>query len=245
LAMTMLLDTDTCTNVRSSDTTTSTCSLLVRPDKRLRADLPARSSSTRLRSNLLRKLGICPTTSSSSATATLGVQSESPSNQHAISLLGNNFKIERHPLKTDDVEDLWSNNNNNNNNNIGSTATRRAVHFDPLVSAVTIPGRHEYSTRISRFLWDSPERMHINIVRNTLEFRADGWDYQAALDLDEHYFSPATQEYIHPIHLEIADMSPEEQALFVPATYVNPAMTMLVDPSYYYSMEGMMQLHGS
>jgi hypothetical protein len=237
---------DTGTNVLSQSSESSSGVTLLRPDKRLRADLRARSSSTRLRSNLLRKLGI----PQSSATMTLRRQQPAPSDIHAISLLGNNFKIERYPLKTNDEDGctankvleavtahLWS---SQDLNSIGH-ATKRAVHFDPLVSVVSIPGRHEYSTRISRFLWDSPERMHISIVRNTLEYRADGWDYMAALDLEEHYFSPATKEYIHPIHLEIADMPPEEQALFVPATYVNPAMAMLVDPSY--CIEGT-QLYG-
>jgi hypothetical protein len=88
---------------------------------------------------------------------------------------------------------------------------------------VPIPMRHDYSNRIRGFLWDTPEAMQESISRNTLEFAADEWDWQKALEEDAHYYNPNTGEYIHPIHLEIAQMPLEEQKLLgVTDTYVNP-----------------------
>ena len=87
-----------------------------------------------------------------------------------------------------------------------------------------IPTRHEYSRRIRKFLWDTPEDMQANIVRNTLEFTADGWDSDAVLEETEHYYNPRNGDYIHPVHLEIAQMPLEEQEDIIPAFYVNPAL---------------------
>ncbi|CAB9507182.1 expressed unknown protein [Seminavis robusta] len=213
-----------------------------------------RTSSTRLRSNLLRKLGIPP-----SSTALRVQQQQQQRIPSAKSLLGN--EVQRLPLKTDDQSEngnsnskdkvydalssssllmptCWSQHQHHQpttthhrpattDSTTSDDSHRRNVHFDPQVSVVSIPHRHEYSTRTRKFLWESPDQMHINIVRNTLEFRADGWDWHTVLEEEEHYYCPLAQEYIHPIHMEIVDMTPEEQASLVPSTYVNPAQSLL------------------
>jgi len=104
------------------------------------------------------------------------------------------------------------------------TTTRRHVHFDTSATVITIPPHTVYSNRIRRTLWESPATMQTNIIRNTLEYTADGWDPEAVVEEEEHYYNPDTKEYIHPVHMEIAtSMSLEEQMAVLPANYVNPA----------------------
>jgi hypothetical protein len=190
---------------------------------------PVRVSAHRLRSNLLRKLGHIPPPTVTPCNY----------NKLAVSLLGH-APEERLPLKGYDQEVdindkvfealgtfLWNQHpprDHHNSNRSCQHNRPRSVRFHPQVSVVCIPSRHEYSARIGRFLWDSPEQMYRAIARNTLEFRADGWDWKTVLEEEEHIWSPATKEYIHPIHLEIAEMPPEEQELLVPSTYINPVL---------------------
>lgn len=209
------------------------------------------NSSTRLRSNLLRKLGIPP---SSTTTASLSdlKQTKAPRG----SLL-RNANVERIPLKTDEdpsdnssppcssgtskvfqawgslwtgqpaatvEEPLQSGSLTSHTSILSDDHDERRVHFNDHVQVALIPTRQEYSSRIRRFLWDTPVHMQQQIVRNTLEFTADGWDWQTSLEETEHYFNPHSNEYIHPVHLEIAQMPPEEQELLVPRNYVNPAL---------------------
>jgi hypothetical protein len=83
--------------------------------------------------------------------------------------------------------------------------------------------RHDYSNRIRGYLWDTPAAMQESILRNTLEFAADECDWHKAREEDEHYYNPDTGEYIHPIHMEIAQMPLEEQQLLgITDQYVNP-----------------------
>ncbi|CAB9524575.1 expressed unknown protein [Seminavis robusta] len=201
------------------------------------------SSSSRLRSNLLRKLGI-------PSTPTYPQQPRRGSLlRHAkvekIPLSGGEFLVEeearddspqstREACHTTKVLNamgaLWSLQPLEQESDTTSTASsseqhHHHVHFDPQVSVIPIPTRHDYSNRIRGFLWDTPAQMQTNILRNTLEFSADGWDWNRVLEEDAHYFNPTTCQYIHPIHLEIAKMPFEEQqVLGVSDRYVNPAL---------------------
>jgi hypothetical protein len=96
------------------------------------------------------------------------------------------------------------------------------VRFQSEVTVVPIPRRSEYSKRIRKFLWENPVEMQASILRNTLEFTADGWQWEAALEEDEHFVDPSTGELIHPIHVEIAQMDPQDRENLLPKEYLNP-----------------------
>lgn len=238
------------------------------------------SSSTRLRSNFLHKLGIAPNSNSSScskpppATTSLS-QSFSKTRYPQRSLLGN-VKSTRVPLKQIQEQHRPKRSKFNQKRDSsdtvlqslgalllgprhlgtpqspiptvcssggGETSTAeqfsatvdsrsssggvRHVHFDSNATVVLIPCRYEYSQRISQFLWNSPEVMRRRVVQNTLEMTADGWDWKGVLEEDEHYYNPLTQEYIHPVHLEIAHMPKEDQEAILPPGYINPALKIL------------------
>lgn len=108
------------------------------------------------------------------------------------------------------------------NNNDGNNNASRHVRFQPEVSVIPIPMRHEYSNRIKGFLWEPIASMQASILRNTLEFTADGWNWEDALDEDEHYMDPSTGELIHPVHLEIAQMPQEDREAILPHNYTSP-----------------------
>ena len=281
--MTMLpSETDTKNNVhccrhahqrRMPSCTASPSSVLMSTNKAARV-MP-RTSSTRLRSNLLHKLGIPPTESVSSSAL------HNPSNHHSHRSLLGNVEAKQVPLKeiderypprmtrddpttgcrvgghtaTDTVfqalGSLWTGQPMDSSlRSASSTSTcdtheedmsledtssttgaqRRQVHFDSHVTVVPIPHRSDYSQRIRCYLWNAPEDMQRDVVRNTLEFTADGWDWQAAAEENEHYYSPLTREYIHPVHLEISQMPLEDQEAILPANYVNPAVQQQQQP---------------
>lgn len=114
--------------------------------------------------------------------------------------------------------------------NRNRTPRSRHIRFDSNVIVVPIPNRHSYSDRMRRFLWNAPDHMKREVTRNTVEYTADGWDYQTALEEEDHYFDPTTQEYIHPVHLDIAHMSFEEQEAILPPNYINPLRQQLMQP---------------
>lgn len=218
-----------------------------------------RTSAT-LRSNLLHKLGIPPTESSSSSSPL--------SNNSQKSILGD-ANVKRVPLKK--VEDYRSiamtqSESTHNDCHLGDhtssgtilqalgslwlrhslestvqqassptnsyssrgmsidTDTGRHVHFDSDVTVVSIPTRYEYSQRMRQLLWNSPDNMRIDIVRNTIEFTADGWDWESAVEEEDHHYNALTHEYIHPVHLEIAQMPLEDQNAILPPNYINPSV---------------------
>ena len=100
----------------------------------------------------------------------------------------------------------------------------RHVRFDSTVTVLSIPNRYSYSDRMRRYLWNAPDHMKREVIRNTVEYTADGWDWQAALEEKDHFFNPTTQEYIHPVHLDIAHMPLEDQEAILPPNYINPAL---------------------
>lgn len=250
----LLIDMDNSVNHHSPRRRISDGSSSVK-DKPIRVDPRTTSSSTRLRSNLLRKLGI-PPSKQQQQQYPIGVK-------HPPRDLLANVKVQRMPLKTDEMDkniisgrchsdtvlqawgSLFTKQQQQSSSPSDRSATSRTsivsmsqsddsarhVRFDPDVQVALIPTRHEYSRRIAQFLWDSPQNMRSSIVRNTLEFTADGWDWNTVATEEEHYYNPKTGEYIHPVHLEIAQMPPEEQEHICPANYVNPALVTYGPPS--------------
>lgn len=94
--------------------------------------------------------------------------------------------------------------------------TSAKVTFDETVTVIPIPQREEYSDRIRKHLWDSPEELQAMITKNSIEFAADGYDAQSVLEEDDHIVNPETGELVHPIHFEIAKVLLRERGLPLP-----------------------------
>jgi hypothetical protein len=75
---------------------------------------------------------------------------------------------------------------------------RKGVAFDASVKVLPIPSRTCYSNRIRNELWMAPEEIQQNAARNSLEFAAEGWNWEnVAEDSDMVLYEG---ELVHPIH---------------------------------------------
>jgi hypothetical protein len=188
-----------------------------------------RTSSKRLRSDLLNKLGIVPETKStqggSNQRASVlgpikvvkaplkGLDEEDPKVRVTIlDTLGSFFKVgspssDSTTLATED--DLSS-----SCSSLDSPARqRRCLTFNEQVSVVTIPRRDQYSNRIQQHLWHAPEQLQTAVQRATIEFAADGWRWQDVRTDQQHIVCPISGQLIHPVHFEIARLIRIEQGL--------------------------------
>ncbi len=84
-----------------------------------------------------------------------------------------------------------------------SSAVRK-LKFKEQVDVCLIPKKEEYSKRIRCHMWHSPEEMALNAHRNTIEFAAEGWDWRNVMEDENMYRCLATNELIHPVHIEQA-----------------------------------------
>lgn len=91
-----------------------------------------------------------------------------------------------------------------------SSCARRCT-FNEEVKVCPIPKREEYSKRIRERLWLSAEDMMLNAHRNSVEFAAEGWDWRNTPEDDEMYRCLATNELIHPIHVENQRLEAQEE----------------------------------
>ena len=112
-----------------------------------------------------------------------------------VGSLPNNAVTRSSPM---DIEDASTNNEDEKDD-----STRRLT-FNETVSVVHIPRRDEYSERIQNHLWHSSDTLKENIIRNAVEFAADGWDWKKVLEEKDHIPCPESGELIHPVHCEIA-----------------------------------------
>jgi len=78
----------------------------------------------------------------------------------------------------------------------------RSIQFQNEVLVMPIPSRHEYSSRIKKFLWSGAEELSQSIERNRAEFASEGWDWHSVLEDDEMYVDAQSGELVHPIWLE-------------------------------------------
>jgi hypothetical protein len=92
-----------------------------------------------------------------------------------------------------------------------SGASAKRCTFNEEVVVCPIPKREEYSKRIKERLWLSAEDMMLNTHRNSVEFAAEGWDWRNTPEDDEMYRCLATNELIHPIHIDNQRLETQEK----------------------------------
>ena len=76
------------------------------------------------------------------------------------------------------------------------------VKFYSKVQVLKIPSKDQYPLEMKRALWGSVTDITENARRNTIEYSADGWNWQNATEESDMYIHPTTGEYIHPIHIQ-------------------------------------------
>lgn len=183
-------------------------------------------SGSRIRSDLIFKLGVAQAAiRDDKSTATLPRRRREPSRG---SMLGN-VNITSEPLKYPPCErsevttitNFWNfgllfgstepttplsssllSSSSSDELSSSSSSSCRKLTFNEEVKVCPIPKREEYSKRIREQLWASPKEMAMMAHRNTVEFAAEGWDYRNCLEDENMYRCVATNELIHPVHVE-------------------------------------------
>ena len=169
------------------------------------------SSSVRLRSNLLHRLGI------------RDEKTQVHVRQPSKGLLGD-VPVTKEPLKYESDEDefdedepqearswkerlffkpssLESKDTAASSMSSDASAERRLT-FNETVSVVPIPMRTDYSHRVRERLWNDVDDIMLNAQRNALEFAAEGWDWRTVTEDEYMYRDAASGELIHPVHME-------------------------------------------
>jgi len=173
------------------------------------------TSSIRLRSNLLHKLGIRDETK----------ETEMGTRQPVKGLL-NNAAVSKEPLKYDsDDEDMeeddqtgtlsWKERLFFKPSSLESTAedtaassissnsaAERRLKFNEEVSVMPIPMRTDYSHRVRERLWNDADAILLNAQRNAMEFASEGWDWRTVTEDEYMYRDASSGELIHPVHME-------------------------------------------
>jgi hypothetical protein len=83
----------------------------------------------------------------------------------------------------------------------------QSVAFESNVSVIPIPKRFEYSERIRSRLWCGKRELRAMAARNTIEYRAEGWNWRTVAE-DEEFIITTSGERIHPVHLRRLLSSP-------------------------------------
>lgn len=77
------------------------------------------------------------------------------------------------------------------------------VRFHSQVTVTLIPSHEDYNENTRKKLWSSYNEIKQNMIRNKIEFSADGRCWRTACEEDEMFFNHATGEYIHPVHFPV------------------------------------------
>uniref|UniRef100_A0A7R9WWQ7 Uncharacterized protein n=1 Tax=Craspedostauros australis TaxID=1486917 RepID=A0A7R9WWQ7_9STRA len=79
-------------------------------------------------------------------------------------------------------------------------SSQSGVRFDPTVTILQIPTRHEYSNRIRHHLWTTGHEIRRMKQQNKLEFEFEGRDWKNVVLEDDMNYDAALGQFVHPIH---------------------------------------------
>mmetsp|Transcript_15529 Transcript_15529/g.24139 ORF Transcript_15529/g.24139 Transcript_15529/m.24139 type:complete len:171 (-) Transcript_15529:97-609(-) len=141
-----------------------------------------RSSSRKIRSSLLFKLGI----PDKQAYRIAPVEQACAA---APSAMKNSSRLKRRSSTDNAVDEAKDGDN-------------AKVAFNENVSVMMIPTRNDYSSRLRGYLWYDTSDLKKNVFRNAYEFAAEGNDWRRVVEEDDMYISGKTGELIHPVHIQ-------------------------------------------
>ena len=79
-----------------------------------------------------------------------------------------------------------------------TTQTQRRVSFCSSVTVIPIPSHSDFSDRIKRSLWTSASELHEQVMRNCVEFAAEGWNWKLVVEESNMIWHGGKQ--VHPCH---------------------------------------------
>lgn len=151
-----------------------------------------------IRCKYLHKLGIFPDRSPSS-TGRCEKNSASPKILHSPE--GSNLTHSRIKENTFFLKTLM----------LHPVRPRHRVTFHNMVEVHLIPNKSMYSQKVRENLWNHPEDICRNAVRNSVEFAAENFDWRQAVEDENFLVSPSTGARIHPAHLHWLDYVPAQR----------------------------------
>lgn len=80
-----------------------------------------------------------------------------------------------------------------------------------LLTTLSLPFSTEYSRRIKSQYWTSPAEIYEMACRNLVEFEAEGYSWEAALEEEHLYWCPDTASFVHPAHIMIEGQEDERE----------------------------------
>eukprot|EP00980_Cylindrotheca_fusiformis_P001592 scaffold363_cov56-Cylindrotheca_fusiformis.AAC.11 len=89
---------------------------------------------------------------------------------------------------------------------------KKSVTFKEVVTIRTIPHFARYPQELKRDLWNSSDEIRRMVQRNTIEFRAEGWDWRKVILEDQMRYNIVTGDLVHPAHYQksVNDMDEDE-----------------------------------
>lgn len=150
-------------------------------------------SSSRLRSNLLYKLGVVST------------PSRKPSSPANVSILGNVVQYQE-PTKFGEEDpsttSVFSFDETEYHQTPVPTSVQRRIQFNEDVHVMPIPTRTEYSSRVKQRLWSGHSELYANAQRNSIEFAYEGWDWRSVKEEAQFSRSAESGQLLHPVHCQ-------------------------------------------
>lgn len=142
----------------------------------------------KIRSRLLRQLGIVPAAEEAKVTSR-------PVDMRKVEAFSE-------PLKYDGSDE-----SGDDGSAMEKPKKYSTVAFEDEVSVIPIPRHQEYSQRIRSRLWCDKRELRTMAARNTIEYQSEGWNWRTVVD-DDAFITTASGERIHPVHLRRLLSSP-------------------------------------
>ena len=79
------------------------------------------------------------------------------------------------------------------------------VWFTPMVTVIPVPSRFDYTPQERANMWSSFDEVHVNAMRNRIEYQYEGHDWRNVLE-ERHMWVDSNGELVHPAILEFVNL---------------------------------------
>ena len=136
----------------------------------------------------------------------LGIK-KSANEQRALDYRRTEIRVMSEKLRLDEDDELFCNHQERMftfPNSMNSKLHRKkTVTINTIVDVVPIPMRKDYSKRINNRLWFKRDDLYNMMIRNKIEFLAEGKNWHKVLEEENMFYCINTKEFIHPVHLSM------------------------------------------